>query len=347
MEPSGLTPAFLSGVLGAEVLAVEQSRVGTGQVGMNVRCRLTYAGSRADHLPESVVAKLPSDDASSRAVGLALRNYEREVGFYRELAPTVDVRTPRCFFADRDNATGDFVLVLEDLAPAVQGDQIAGCGIEQAALALTELAALHAPRWGDGTLAAIEWLQRREPGDLERLQGLYDGCLGPFVDRYGARLTDEQVELARRFSSRIGAFLALGVPPFTVTHGDYRLDNLLFGTVDGGYPVAVVDWQTPGLGVAFADLSYFCGAGLLTDDRRAHERDLVAHYGAELRRRGVDVGPDTCWEGYRRFAFSGVIMSVVASMIVGQTERGDDMFVAMGSRHLQHALDLDSLAALG
>jgi hypothetical protein len=39
-------------------------------------------------------------------------------------------------------------------------------------------------------------------------------------------------------------------------------------------------------------------------------------------------------------------MAVVASMIVKQTERGDEMFLAMANRHAQHADDLDSLAAV-
>ena len=53
---------------------------------------------------------------------------------------------------------------------------------------------------------------------------------------------------------------------------------------------------------------------------------------------------DECWEAYRLYAFAGVVMAVVASMIVSQTERGDDMFMATAERHLRHALDLDSLA---
>ena len=40
-------------------------------------------------------------------------------------------------------------------------------------------------------------------------------------------------------------------------------------------------------------------------------------------------------------------MAVVASMIVSQTERGDDMFMAMATRHLRHAIDLDAMAMLG
>jgi hypothetical protein len=35
-------------------------------------------------------------------------------------------------------------------------------------------------------------------------------------------------------------------------------------------------------------------------------------------------------------------MAVIASQIVGGTDRSEPMFAAMATRHLQHALDLDS-----
>ena len=61
---------------------------------------------------------------------------------------------------------------------------------------------------------------------------------------------------------------------------------------------------------------------------------------------GIDYSWDACWSAYRRFSFAGVRMAVIASMIVVQTDRGDDMFMAMASRHAQQALDLDALEFL-
>ena len=84
---------------------------------------------------------------------------------------------------------------------------------------------------------------------------------------------------------------------FAVVHGDYRLDNLLFD--DGRGTVAVVDWQMAAHGPALGDVAYFVGAGLLPDDRRAHERDLVATYHRALDAHGVTgYGADDCWGDY-------------------------------------------------
>jgi len=116
----------------------------------------------------------------------------------------------------------------------------------------------------------------------------------------------------------------------------------------GPYPVAVVDWQSPAIGNAGQDLAYWVGTSLAPELRRQHDRELVEHYYAALS--AYDIGDytlDMCWLDYRRFAFAGWNMAVIASMIVGQTDRGDDMFMAMASRSAQMALDLDSLELLG
>ncbi|MDJ0785180.1 MAG: phosphotransferase [Myxococcota bacterium] len=331
----------------ARVVDFDATDVGTGQVGRNVRFALQLEGA-SEATPGSLVAKFPSDDPVSRATGVAQGNYLREVRFYRELVHTVDIRTPACHYAAFDPDTSNFVLVMEDMAPAVQGDQIRGCDVDQAALALSELAALHAPRWNDPALGEIAWLQRGSEDSANLLQVLYGSVLGGFRERYEARLDAEAIALIQDFAPKAGAFVRAGFKgPRAVTHGDYRLDNMLFGEGSGAAPLAVVDWQTPGLGHPAGDASYFLGAGLLPEDRREHERALLAHYHRELEKRGVSgYDLETLHADYRTFAFGGVVMAVVASMIVGQSKRGDDMFMAMASRHCAHAIDWDSLAAI-
>ncbi len=343
LAPDWLTTAWLSDVLGRDVASMTVKRIGDGLVGMNLRLALTYASSDAGG-PATVVAKLPSPDPTSRATGIALRNYEREVKFYRDLASTVDIRVATCHHADWNSETGDFDLILEDLSPAAQGSQITGCTVDQARTAVLELARLHGPRWDDPSLEDIEWLSRRTDDDVERLSALWTMFVPGFLATYGPALSPEAVELVHAFGPRLGDWVTSRTGASTVTHGDYRLDNLMFATPEGGYPVAAVDWQTPGHGPALGDVSYFLGAGLLTPDRRAVERDLVAEYGQALATHGVSLATADVWEQYCRDAFAGVVMTVVASQIVGESDRSEAMFTAMATRHTQHALDLDSLS---
>ena len=94
------------------------------------------------------------------------------------------------------------------------------------------------------------------------------------------------------------------------------------------------------------NISYVCYAGLDTDVRRSHERELVARWAEGLGGYNVSMSFDEAWLEYRRFTFAGFMMAVIASMIVKQTERGDDMFMAMANRHAQHVADLDALAVV-
>jgi hypothetical protein len=352
--PEEVTTAWLDDVLrgagavrSARVVAALPTVVGTGQMGTSVRYALGYEGDAAG-APRSVVCKFASSDPTSRSTGLQLRTYEVEVAFYRDVARTVDMRIPHCHFGDIDLATGEFVLVLEDLAPAVQGDQLAGCAVDQAGVAMEELAKLHAPRWNDPNLATVEWLNRNASEEsLAFSEMLLPQLLPGFLERYADRLEPRHVALAERLMRNIGRFLRDRPGPRAVQHGDYRLDNMLFGTAAGGYPLAVVDWQTVVWGPPAFDASYFLGAGLPVDERRRHERDLLRRYHDALVGRGVhDYGWDDLWRDYRRYAFGGFLMAIGASVMVVQTPRGDEMFLTMIRRHAAQIDDLDAAALL-
>jgi hypothetical protein len=272
-----------------------------------------------------------------------MRTSEVEVRFYQQVASTVGVRTARCYHGDVAPATAEFVLILEDLAPALPGDQVAGCGVDEAALALTELAALHAPRWGDPALERLDWLNRRTDESNEAGSVIFPVLFEGFAARYGGVLDDSVLDVGRRLMPHIGGYLRHQPRPWTVQHADYRLDNLLFGTAEGGAPLTVVDWQTVVLGPGAADVSYFLGAGPSVHDRRAHEERLVREYHAALVAGGVsDYSFDACFTDYRRYAFAGYLMAVGASMMVERTDRGDEMFLAMARRHAAQIIDLGS-----
>src|ERR1700756_1063832 len=86
-----------AGVLSeARVSRVARTPVGNGLVGDSYRFTLAY-----DHYepsaPASVIGKFPAADPASRESGSAHLLYLREVSFYRELAHTLPIHTPRPF----------------------------------------------------------------------------------------------------------------------------------------------------------------------------------------------------------------------------------------------------------
>ena len=128
------------------VTAVRPTPVGTGQMADTVRFALEYEPVGSG--PPTIVGKFTSQDEQSHATGRIMRAYEVEVRFYAEIAPRVTNRHPRLLFAAIDPDEAWFTLLLEDLADASQGDEIAGCDAEVAAAALDQMAGLHAPVLG-------------------------------------------------------------------------------------------------------------------------------------------------------------------------------------------------------
>jgi hypothetical protein len=215
---------------------------------------------------------------------------------------------------------------LEDLAPAEQGDQLAGCTYEDAKAALDELVKLHAPRWDDPALADLEWLHRDPETSRTLALTLLPMLWSGFTDRYSDELGSEVHEAGGALFEHLERYLTDTGGPLTVAHGDYRLDNLLFGA-DGS--VTVVDWQTCAHGAGLSDVAYFIGAGLTAEDRRTCESKLVRRYHDGLVAAGVSGYEwEQCWTDHRRGTWAGLIMAVGASMLVERTTRGDEMFMA-------------------
>ena len=355
ITPSSITAAWLGraleagGVDAASLRDVAATRIGTGLIGDSFRLNLGWHGEAPPGGPATLVVKLPAEDATSRATGVGLGNYEREVRFYREIAPTMGIRLARPWVAEWDEADGSFVLVLEDLAPAQVGDQLRGCSVAEADAVVDAAARMHAAHWdGPELVDYASWMSG--PADDERagqLALLWSFAWPQFVERHESRLTSQARELGERFGASIGSWVQDRTRPYTVVHGDFRTDNMLFGGTSAHPSVVPVDWQTPAIGPGVGDIAYFIGASLLPDSRRAHEERLVKRWFDGLVAAGVrDYSWTTCWRDYRKMTFSGALMGVAASMLTPQTPRGDDMFFAMTSRHLDQAADLEAAELL-
>jgi hypothetical protein len=336
-----------AGHVTAVVREVTATRVGTGQIGKCIRFDMRIEGGSAS-TPHSLIGKFPSDDPTSRTTGVQLRNFIKEVSFYRELASRLTISIPRCYYAAIQGEGPEFALLLEDLAPATQGDQMAGCTADVARSAVLELVGLHAPSWCDASLRGIVWLGEPSEPMIELGRMLYRTQLPGFLERYGSRLEADEAAIITRVADSTGAPFELLRDPFALVHVDYRLDNLLIDASKTPPRISVVDWQSITLGNPLSDVAYFMGAGLVPANRREVERDIVRAYHQALGRAGVANYPfERCWNDYRRGAFAGFAVTVIASMMVEQTARGDEMFVAMARRHSRHAIDLDAEEFLG
>ena len=344
-RPADLTAAWLTEAIGAgNVADFSTERIGTGQMSECYRVRLNYAETTEADRPDSVVLKVAATDPVSRQTGVTLGLYEREVHFYRDIASRLHGPVAPCYHSGFDASSGIFHLLLGDANPAVVGDEIRGATTAQAHTAVTELARLQGPLLGDSSLADASWLNRDAPINQALIAALFAG----FVDRYGDQISVRHRLVCERLVGGFDGYLAAEAAEDRIhglTHGDYRLDNLLFGADGAERPLTVVDWQTVTWGPAMTDLAYFLGCALPVADRREHYDALLDGYhralGSEAPISLADVR-----DGVRRQSFFGVMMAIVSSMLVERTERGDAMFMTMLQRHCEHVLDTDALAIL-
>jgi hypothetical protein len=348
ITPAWFTEAFrAAGLLTADasVADLKHIPVGNGLVCDSSRFDLTYDQHVSGEAPSTVVCKFPSLDADHRAAAVADLVYSRELGFYQHLATSLDVRTPRGVYLDHDAATHDFVLVLEDLAPARGGDQIAGCSLAEAEAVLDAATGLHAPYWGSPDLDEAEWNVR--PVWIPRVSAGYPAMFAQFATEFGPRVAASDLAIGQAFAPVVGQWFAAQRRPWTITHGDFRLDNILFDIHGGAEPVGVLDWQTLLPGPGAADVSYFLGGCLPIEVRRANEDELLRHYHTSLVKRGVtDYSFEQCHHDYRYNAFLGYFMASYAACLVRHTERGDAMFALWLQRAAAQIHDLDCLSLL-
>ena len=332
-----------AGVLdGGTVTEVAAAPFGTGQFGVVAKAELEYDGAPPD-APRTVIVKLPSPDEGVRAFAAMIGAYEGEVRFYTELASTLDVPVPHCYWGQAEQGTHRFTLLLEDLSDdGAPGDIMAGGTVDQAAAAMASLASLHSSRWDDAELRTTEWLT--SPAKIESLFNAAAPSLPAFLERFGPMLSDDHASALERVVPRAVDWVSRWLSARTViVHGDFRLDNLWYRPRPDDPRAIVFDWQAVKLGPPMIDAALYLGSCLTREQRLEHERPLLQEYHQRLVAGGISGWSlEDCWESYRWCAFNGMLIIVPAALGLLQTERGDRMLAAMFAAYADMVDDLAS-----
>jgi hypothetical protein len=300
VDPSSVTAAWLSEVLGADVreCRLEQIGIGVGLLGRLYRVHL----KGGPDVPTSVVVKFPTLDTRARsAICEDLEFYLSEVRFYQEIGLADPLRPARPYYAAFDETTHDFVLVLEDLGRLRVADQIVGCTVADAETVIDAIARHHAYWWESDKLASLSWLKTfATPPFPAVLAGNFEAAWPRFIEGIGAGLSPEMVAFGERYPSMVQWFFdQIARPPHTFLHGDLRLDQLFFAVGDDDPPVRALDWQVTNKGRGAYDLGYFLSQSLTVDVRRRCEAPLIERYATRLAEHGIDYPADELRRDYR------------------------------------------------
>jgi len=113
-----------------------------GLTGQLARLTLGYDRQIAGR-PTRLIVKFSASDPAARSLMHAMGFFAREIGFYQTLAERTPLSTPLLMGAVLDPASGTAVLLLEDLAPARNGNTLQGCSLDDVDLVTCQLARLH------------------------------------------------------------------------------------------------------------------------------------------------------------------------------------------------------------
>ena len=303
-----ITPAWLTAALHgkaassrASVTGYSAEPIAEGKGFMNqvVRLRLHYDDDPLD-LPRTIIAKLPSADPALRMFSNRLGQDRREVRFYQEVAADAHPQTPHSYYCGIDSATGNTILLLEDLNSARQGDSVAGCSLAEARRALAQLAEFQAAWWNSPRLDRLDWMPLKD-AETGAYQELYAGAWMSFTRKAGNGMPPALRRLGDRLSLEVPRIKAkLTTPPRTIIHGDYRLDNCFFQTSGGAQSLLVFDWEFCARGRGTYDVATFVSEAFPPQQRRDEELSLLRTYHSILVSNGVKDYPFAeCRADYR------------------------------------------------
>ena len=283
--PDWITPAWLTGVIGADDNSVQSVElaplgVGVGFAATMYRAQLSWENPGSE-VPGSVVIKLPVQHDGTldavRHLGLF-----REVWFYERLANKTPVSTPHIYLAE---TRGDeYVLVMEDLGDFARLD--VDLSVAEARMAIVEIARLHATYWNH-SITGEDWLQPvADSTDEQRDE--QEAALDKSVALMEAEATPpiKTIEIARKLQTLMPkAPKRIPLPnPVTLAHGDFHGNNLCFR--DDG--VVVFDWQLIAKGTPAMDVANLLFTSMSVSEYDKHIDELLHAYHDELLRQGVE-----------------------------------------------------------
>lgn len=326
MTPAEVTRMLAATSGGGVVTDVRGEVIGTdvGFAGEVLRLHLTWAEPGPDR-PPSVVVKVPATNPTNRASAEAVGAYEREILVYRDLAERMGLPMPHHLHSEMTpnpaawlepalvwlfshlpmwalapltsaalwlagRSRRRYLLVLEDVVDARPPRQREGGTTEDVRAALEVLARFHAAHWMDAELAAEHpWIVRADTAP-RLAQAAYVRNRDEFVGHLGAQLPPGTMARVDAVQHRVPDVLTrLAAPPWTLLHGDFRLDNVL---VRENGDLVVLDFQLPRWGRCANDVAYFIVTALDPSARDA-EDELLRLYHDTLVGEGItDYGYD-------------------------------------------------------
>jgi len=344
------------------LMEITLHNMSTGLIGQRLfKLQLLWPKGSPSLLPKNLIVKtvVPNEYFSSILLGSA-----REALFYKDFSQKLDQFRvlPKIYFAEGSMISGEFLILMEDLSlqDTVPGGHIFGnqCwgsveiprGIENDPVATLEtiflsMADVHAHYWRDTSLLkyrylkATNWLQGRGRIEWEfgisKIKERWERLMASKVKFSDDIINAMSIALKNTSWDSFCRRLNIKDPhiAFTLCHGDFHANNLLWAGGAKKQPLFLVDWAEVGVFCPFTDLAQFLISNATIDLRRKNEKQLFNIYHKRLIQKGVSpeiFSLEVCWENYK----------------AGGIERWLQMFIILASVNLDNPKNFPDFAVI-
>lgn len=350
ISPQWLTAALRDNGFEGEITSYQSEIIGEGAGFLGDIVRIRPQPIPDDPKLLSFILKMPTS-LKNRNLGQTLGVYEREIRFYQELQPHLSIRTPVHLYSDMDAAPPEqaikqldllgkmpmwlakillplatrfggqankgYVLLLEDLGQYRIGDQLAEGSTADVHLAIDNLAMMHADFYDQpAKLVSYPWIIPFDTG-ARFMQVMMDITQLKFCEMYEEKLTYRHLEIVNWLVANADSFAkTMSKLPYTLLHGDYRMDNLCFDDANG--QLIVFDWQTLLQGPGGYDLAYFISSTKTV----VPEKELLERYQHQMSQAGVELSTARI-----RFEFEMGLLANIQRLLLlatGDIDFGED-----------------------
>lgn len=346
MHVDEITPRWLAHALReggylkeGSVKSIEKKILGEakGFLSSVVQVKIDYDTPQKD-APSSVVVKIEPEEGGFKDFGDRLNAFQREILFYREVAPNLSIRLPKLYYSvDKPPA---YCMVMEDLSYYIPGDQVVGMHEQQVMTTVEEIAGIQAQYWNNQALKELTWMPY-----TNNISEEYGDKWQSFIEHFGYCLNDKAKELCATLARSIDWKKdEISKRPKTIVHSDLREDNLLFPPKGEEGSILILDWQITIRGVGAFDVARLLGGSELVQERKGHEFEVLKRWHDNLLQRGVK---DYTWEDavydFRLGMLSYLCYPVhFHPAVIGVEGRGKLLAEAIFTRSFASAVEIDA-----
>lgn len=348
-SPDALTESWLSNALRLRnpawpvVVGFTCEPVSANDFDILVRLFLRYADS-SDGAPATILAKFSRPLPSPQWEDFIRQSFAREAAAYQELNSHYACRVPGLLFAAADGQY--FNLLLEDCGgESYAVDESPDEHQPEHEAVLQELAQLHGCFVRTSPASAPEW-QLRQRDSARFIAHRYRVGVEALRSIYGGWLAQGHFALVEKFADYVADWHRYERHILTLSHGDARLENVLFQRDGGACRGSLLSWKLAGVRNPMYDVASLLSNDLSYVARNNSEAALLQRYCRVFEQSGTQYPFREACEDYRFNLFGPLIFNICASGFLQDTIAQNGELIKRIRRNCMAIFDWDAMTLM-